>query len=212
MEEATKQPRSDGESAGSAMRSTSLLAAPRRLALLGVLASAVILVDQATKAWIRSWLDVGERWLDRGSLINLSHVENTGAAFGILQGNSTLLIIPVVIAIGAVLLMLVWTPQHRYGGLYSAALALILGGAIGNLIDRVARGSVTDFIDPTHYPAFNLADSSIVIGVIALVGLSFLGDDEDREQSEQPPAEGALTEDALTEDALTEDALAEEAS
>lgn len=203
MGEATKQPRSDGESAGSAMRSTSLLAAPRRLVLLGVLASAVILVDQATKAWIRGWLDVGERWLDRGSLINLSHVENTGAAFGILQGNGTLLIIPVVIAIGAVLLMLVWTPQQRFGGLYSAALALILGGAIGNLIDRVARGSVTDFIDPRYYPAFNLADSSIVIGVIALVGLSFLEDDE---QSEQPLAEGALPEDALAEDALSEEA------
>ncbi len=201
MEEATEQPHSDGESAGSAMRSTSLLAAPRRLALLGVLASAVILVDQATKAWIRGWLDVGERWLDRGSLINLSHVENTGAAFGILQGNGTLLIIPVVMAIGAVLLMLVWTPQQRFGGLYSVALALILGGAIGNLIDRVARGSVTDFIDPMYYPAFNLADSSIVIGVIALVGLSFIEDDEDREQSERPPAEDAPTEDALAEEA-----------
>ena len=199
MEEATEQPRSDGESAGSAMRSTSLLAAPRRLVLLGVLASAVILVDQATKAWIRGWLDVGERWLDRGSLINLSHVENTGAAFGILQGAGTLLIIPVVMAIGAVLLMLVWTPQQRLGGLHSVALALILGGAIGNLIDRVARGSVTDFIDPIHYPAFNLADSSIVIGVIALVGLSFL--EEDGARSGEPPAESGATEDALTEEA-----------
>ena len=47
-----------------------------------------------------------------------------------------------------------------------------MGGAVGNLIDRVLRGEVTDFIDPTHYPAFNLADSSIVVGVIALVALS----------------------------------------
>ena len=122
-------------------------------------------------------------------------MENTGAAFGILQGNGTLLIVPVMIAIGAVLLMLVWTPQQRYGGLYSAALALILGGAIGNLIDRVARGSVTDFIDPIHYPAFNLADSSIVIGVIALVGLTFLEEEEVEEESGEQ-AEEVLTEEA----------------
>lgn len=166
--------------------------------LLGVLASAVIVADQATKAWIRGWLEVGEQWLDRGSLLNLSHVENTGAAFGILQGNGTLLIVPVVIAIGAVLAMLVLSPQQRFGGLYSTALALILGGAIGNLIDRAARGSVTDFIDPIHYPAFNLADSSIVIGVIALVGLSFLVDEEEGEgeQSDEPPSEEMLAEEA----------------
>ena len=56
--------------------------------------------------------------------------------------------------------------------LYETALALVLGGAIGNLIDRLFRGTVTDFIDPTHYPAFNIADSSIVVGVIALAVLS----------------------------------------
>ncbi len=59
--------------------------------------------------------------------------------------------------------------------LYGAALALVLGGAAGNLIDRALRGSVTDFIDPTHYPAFNLADSAIVVGVGALVVLSLFG-------------------------------------
>ncbi len=191
MDEATEQQ--------PATRSSSLLAAPRRLALLGALASAVVVVDQATKVWIRGWLDVGERWLDRGSLLNLSHVENTGAAFGILQGNGTLLIVPVVMAIGAVLLMLVWSPQQRYGGLYSTALALILGGAIGNLIDRVSRGSVTDFIDPLYYPAFNLADSSIVVGVIALVGLTFLEEDEEDEEDEEQ-------EDEQSEDLLTEEA------
>lgn len=190
MAEATEQ----SPAVGDATRSPSLLAAPRLLALLGGLAGAVVVADQATKAWIRGWLDVGEHWLDRGSLLNLSHVENTGAAFGILRGNGMLLIIPVVIAIGAVLLLLVWAPQQRHGGLYSAALALILGGAIGNLIDRVARGSVTDFIDPIHYPAFNLADSAIVIGVIALVGLSFL-EDEGEEEGEQS-AEELLTEEA----------------
>jgi signal peptidase II len=60
--------------------------------------------------------------------------------------------------------------------LYVAALALILGGAVGNLIDRVAKGTVTDFIDPTRYPAFNIADSAIVCGVIAVVLLSLRGE------------------------------------
>ena len=58
--------------------------------------------------------------------------------------------------------------------LYEAALALVLGGAIGNLIDRLFRGTVTDFIDPTHYPSFNVADSSIVVGVFALAVLSLV--------------------------------------
>ena len=59
--------------------------------------------------------------------------------------------------------------RHAGRRLFSAALALILGGALGNLIDRVRLGAVTDFIEPTHYPAFNVADSAIVVSVAALL-------------------------------------------
>jgi signal peptidase II len=181
MEQATKQPSSATTSAGVTHANA------RRLLLIVALAVTVLVADQATKAAIRAWLDVGERWLGAGSLLNLSHVENTGAAFGILQGAGSLLIGPAVVAIIAIAVLLLWSPPQRgiHGGVYTAALALILGGATGNLVDRIARGSVTDFIDPIHYPAFNIADSSIVVGVVALIALSFLEDEEDQEGEER---------------------------
>src|SRR5690606_24833961 len=75
----------------------------------------------------------------------------------------------------------VWAPpQSRW---HIAALSLVLGGALGNFVDRVSRGTVTDFVDPTNYPSFNVADSAIVTGVTALVVLSlFEGDGEERAQ------------------------------
>ena len=135
-----------------------------------VIALAAIVLDQATKALIRGWLAEGETWPAGFDLIRLSHVENSGAAFGILQGAGPLLVASSIAGVAVVLVLLYVAPAGDR--LYTAALALVLGGAVGNLIDRVLRGEVTDFIDPTHYPAFNLADSSIVVGVIALILLS----------------------------------------
>ena len=138
--------------------------------LFATIAIAAVVLDQATKALIRGWLAEGETWPAGFELIRISHVENTGAAFGILQGAGPLLLLSSVVGVAVVLVLLYVAPAGDR--LYTAALALVLGGAIGNLIDRALRGEVTDFIDPTHYPAFNLADSSIVVGVIALIVLS----------------------------------------
>ena len=143
----------------------------RQARLFASVAIGAIVADQATKALIRAWLAEGETWPAGFELIHLSHVENTGAAFGILQGAGPLLVISSIVGVVVVLVLLYTAPAGDR--LYTAALALVLGGAVGNLIDRVLRGEVTDFIDPTHYPAFNLADSSIVVGVIALILLSF---------------------------------------
>lgn len=143
----------------------------RQAWLFAAVAVAAIVLDQATKAIIRGWLAEGETWPAGFELIRLSHVENTGAAFGILQGAGPLLVVASIVGVVVVLALLYTAPTGDR--LYTAALALVLGGAVGNLIDRVLRGEVTDFIDPTHYPAFNLADSSIVVGVIALILLSF---------------------------------------
>lgn len=153
-------------------------AVARRLAPLLGIAALVVAVDQLTKAAVRDWLSRGETWPSGDGLIRLAHVENTGAAFGIFEGGGLFLVISSLVGAVAVLAyLLVVPPGDR---LLSAALALVLGGAVGNLIDRVARGSVTDFIDPTHYPAFNLADSAIVVGVGALVVISFLHTEDDR--------------------------------
>lgn len=143
----------------------------RRLAPWLGLAAFVVAIDQGTKAIVRSRLDLYEAWPAGWDLIRFQHIENTGAAFGILQGAGTFLIVATFGAIVAITLFLLTLPSH--GRLYQVALSMILGGAIGNLIDRVRLGAVTDFIDPTHYPAFNLADSSIVCGVILLAFLAF---------------------------------------
>lgn len=133
-------------------------------------AIAVAALDQATKAIVRATLAEGEGWPAAGALLRIAHVENSGAAFGMLQGAGPFLLITTVVGIVAVVAYLFLTPSG--GRLHGTALAFILGGAAGNLIDRAARGTVTDFIDPTRYPAFNLADSAIVVGVAALAWLT----------------------------------------
>lgn len=156
--------------AGSATRPGGLAAELARLRLFALIALTVVAIDQATKALVRARLEEGEGWPGGFELLRITHVENSGAAFGILQGAGPLLIAASIVGVAAVIFFLRTAPAGDR--LYSAALALILGGAIGNLIDRLLRGEVTDFIDPTHYPAFNIADSAIVVGVFALVLLA----------------------------------------
>jgi signal peptidase II len=155
------------------------------------LAAVVVALDQASKALIRAWLREGEAWPGDFELIRLVHVENSGAAFGILQGAGVFLVVTTVIGIAAILGYLVFAPTM--GRWYSAALGLVLGGALGNFADRLARGTVTDFIDPTHYPAFNLADSAIVVGVATLFVLSMFERDHDRERERASPSAAAAT-------------------
>ncbi len=143
----------------------------RRITPYVALALLVIALDQGTKFFIRAWLAEGEAWPSTDALLAISHVENSGAAFGILQGAGPFLLVVTVIGIASMLVYLWWFPPTQR--LYIAALALILGGAVGNLIDRVSNGSVTDFIDPAYYPAFNIADSSIVIGAATIAIVSF---------------------------------------
>ncbi len=141
-----------------------------RLRLFTAIAASVVAADQLTKLLIRGWLEEGEVWPGGFDLIRIAHVENSGAAFGMLQGAGPLLIATSIIGVVAVIFLLRTAPAGDR--LYTATLALILGGAFGNLIDRVFRGEVTDFIDPTHYPSFNLADSAIVVGVFVLIVLA----------------------------------------
>ena len=145
----------------------------RRMATFLSIAAVVIGVDQWTKALVRARLELGETWPAGWELIRLTHVENTGAAFGILQGAGGPLIIVGLCLVAVITFVLLTQPSQNR--VYTVALSCILGGAIGNLIDRVRLGAVTDFIDPTHYPAFNVADSSIVCGVAALMLLTWFG-------------------------------------
>ena len=149
----------------------------RRDAWFFVIAAAVVALDQATKVIIRASLDRGEVWPDRDWLLNIVNVSNSGAAFGMRQGQTTFLIVTSFVGVAAIVLYYLYPPLEH--GLLRVALALQLGGAAGNLIDRVRFGEVTDFINFDFFPAFNVAAASITIGVGAIL-LFFLTMESDR--------------------------------
>jgi signal peptidase II len=141
-------------------------------------AAAVIVADQATKALVLGRFALGER-LELASFLNLVLVYNKGAAFSFLSDaagwQTPLLVLFALAAAGIVTVLIVKKPQEK---LLCAGLALILGGALGNLIDRLRFGQVVDFIDfhvrGYHWPAFNVADSAITIGAALLILEGFL--------------------------------------
>ena len=136
------------------------------------LALLVILADQASKAWANDVLAAS--WIQVTGFFNLVLLRNTGSAFSFLAdagGWQKLLFSAVAIGVSAAMAAVIW--KHSAEKLAPAAAALVLGGAIGNLIDRLMLGSVTDFIDlhigDIHWPAFNIADSAIVLGGIFFI-------------------------------------------
>lgn len=136
-------------------------------------AAVVVALDQSTKAIIRSSLDRGESWPDADWPVRIRYVTNTGASFGILQDQTLFLIIMALVGLGAIYLYYRYPPFEH--GVVPVAIGMMLGGAAGNLIDRVRVGRVTDFIDFDFWPAFNVADSSITIGIVVLLaGYVFL--------------------------------------
>jgi signal peptidase II len=131
----------------------------------GALCVAVVALDQATKALVRANLDLGSR---DGVLpgIELVHVHNRGVAFGFFADGGLVL---VLVAGASVVALLAFFVTHSRRPLVWLPTGLLLGGAAGNLIDRLVRGYVTDFIDLPAWPAFNVADMSITIGVLSLL-------------------------------------------
>jgi signal peptidase II len=131
----------------------------------------VVIADQLSKWWIVANLSLGESLFDAG-FFRIVRVQNTGAAFGIFKGHP--LVFTVFDFIGIIVfLLLVLVLSRRWPFLdrmpVRAGIGLILGGTIGNLIDRLRLGQVTDFLDFTLWPTFNVADASITVGVILLV-------------------------------------------
>jgi signal peptidase II len=141
------------------------------ITLLSV-AAVVVGLDQLTKLWIMVSIPLYEQKIVIAGLFNLVHVTNTGAAFGLLAGDHAWWrqAFFVIVALAALTFILLVYRQIRSRGLvFVIAIGLIAGGAIGNLIDRVRFGAVVDFLDfyfgKYHWPAFNVADSAITIGV-----------------------------------------------
>ncbi len=141
------------------------------LAVTGV----VVLLDQLTKAWIMMAMRIHEGFPVVDGFFNIVHVRNPGAAFGFLAGASPAFRSVFFIAVTAVaiLIILQYLRKARVEELSLVlALALIIAGAVGNLIDRVRFGEVVDFLDVYvgvhHWPAFNVADSAITTGALLL--------------------------------------------
>jgi signal peptidase II len=133
-----------------------------RAAALGAL---VVGLDQLTKRTVAAGIAPGhEQSVLPG--IHLVHVRNTGVAFGFLSGGGVVVLACTLVALAVLLYYFFRHPARR--GLWIPT-GLLLGGAIGNLADRLMHGSVTDFIKLPHWPAFNIADVAITVGVVALV-------------------------------------------
>ena len=141
---------------------------PYRDRLLLTTVPAVLVLDQLSKYLIRSNLTLGDSWPDRG-FFRLTHGTNSGSAFGLFPNQTLLLIVASLVAIG--FLYYFYRTQALPRPLLRLAIGLQLGGAVGNLIDRLRAGTVVDFLDVGPWPIFNLADSSIVVGMALLVGL-----------------------------------------
>jgi len=134
----------------------------------------VVPLDQAAKAWIRNALPLGGELPVWPGWLHFTHALNHGAAWGVLSGQRWLLLVVTVAVIGfiAMLAREVWAR----GRVAATALGLILGGALGNMIDRIGSGPVTDFIDldtPLRFlqtfPIFNIADTALTVGVTLLI-------------------------------------------
>lgn len=146
------------------------------------LALLLVAVDRATKVAIESYTPEGLYRAIVPGLLNLVHSHNPGIAFGLLADLESRWLTALLIAVSAgVIGLLSWLLASGRGGGHpgQAGLALILGGAVGNLLDRLLQGGVTDFIEVRigtfHWPAFNVADSAITVGAFMVVFELLLG-------------------------------------
>ncbi len=134
-------------------------------ARVGLVLALVVILDQVTKALVRNGIEVGEEDSILPA-VTLVHVRNTGVAFGAFSGGGIIVVVLVVLALSALLYYFV---THIDKPLIWLPTGMLLGGSIGNIIDRVRDGAVTDFVKLPAWPAFNVADISITFGVLVLL-------------------------------------------
>ncbi|MBI4312010.1 MAG: signal peptidase II [Chloroflexi bacterium] len=161
------------------------------------LASLIVLtflVDQASKTWVRGNLFVGESVPPTG-VFRITHTFNTGSAFGLFPNQTFLLMLASIAGIG--ILLLYFKNQSIPPFWLRTSLGLQLGGAAGNLVDRITLGHVTDFVDVGSWPVFNMADSSIMVGIGILAWFIWRSPKDEAKPKHQetaqadPPAQAA---------------------
>jgi signal peptidase II len=134
------------------------------LATVGV----VVALDQLTKAWVRAAVAPQEH-INVFFGLDITRVKNTGVAFGALSGSGALVFVAVLVAMAG---LLAYFAAHITKPMLWLPVGMVFGGALGNLADRVRIDGVTDFIDPILWPAFNFADTCIVLGVLGVLYLA----------------------------------------
>ena len=154
------------------------------------LAALVFLTDQFTKFLVREFLAYRESYPGEG-FFRITHTFNTGSAFGLFRDQNFPLIL--VSVVGITVLALIYRSQRRHTDLLRLSLGLQVGGAAGNLLDRLRLGHVTDFLDVGSWPVFNVADASIVTG-LALLAWILIRSDRERELEGKAARQAALVE------------------
>ena len=148
------------------------LSARRAWGRAAVVLAAVLLADQIVKALVTASLERGEE-RDLLAFVKLVNTRNTGVAFGQLQDGGVLVSIVIALALAA---LLVFFARNVHRPLVWLPTGMLLGGALGNIADRIRVGAVIDFLKLPHWPAFNVADASITVGVVILLVVIERGD------------------------------------
>ncbi len=138
--------------------------------LMVLISAFLIVLDQYTKSVIRTYLEFGEIWMPWKWLepyARIIHINNTGAAFGLFKGANSIFMVLAVIVAGAIIYY--YPSISKKDWVIRIALSMQLAGAVGNLIDRIQFGRVTDFISIGTFAVWNVADASITVGVVVLL-------------------------------------------
>ena len=137
-----------------------------KILIIALTSIAVVLLDQLTKLIVIQNISLTQSIPLISNIFHLTYIQNTGAGFGLFQESIRLLIWFSIIVIGLILYFYEAIPGKKYT---QASVALILGGTLSNLIDRIRLGYVIDFLDFRVWPSFNIADAAITIGVVGLI-------------------------------------------
>lgn len=168
-----------------------------RYGFLFAIAGTIVLLDQISKTLVRVYIPLGDFWAPWRWLVpyaRLVHISNAGAAFGMLPHLSDIFTILSIVVVIAILYYFPKVPRSDW--LLRLAMGLEMGGALGNLIDRLQQGHVTDFVSIGKFPVFNVADASISIGVVLMVFSLWSKDQESHAPDGEKP--GELASDAQT--------------
>jgi signal peptidase II len=131
-----------------------------------IVALVVVALDQVTKFFIRANMTLGQSIPEEG-FFRITYSTNEGMVFGLFANQTFLITLTAIVGIAAIIIYSRYPIFNQV--LVRVALGLMLGGAVGNLIDRIRLGEVTDFIDVGAWPVFNLADSAVVVGVVLII-------------------------------------------